>query len=71
MKKKKKLSWVAVGNMVGLIGSALVMLDTVYQIAIKPFFTNEPMALTQFGLIVLILAFIVCGSNFNYFEERL
>lgn len=71
MRKKKKLSWVAVGNMVGLIGSALTILDTFYVIVVKPFFTNEPMALTPFGLIVLILAFIVCGSNFNYFEERL
>lgn len=70
-KNKKKLSWVAVGNMVGLISSALVILDTVYQIIIKPFFTNEPMALTQFGLITIILAFIVCGANFNYFEERM
>ena len=70
-KKKKKLSWVAVGNMVGLIGSALAILDTVNEIVIKPFFTNEPMALTPFGLIVLIIAFIVCGANFNYFEERL
>ena len=67
---KKKLNWVSVGNIVGLIGSGLVILDTVYEIIIKPFFTNEPMALTSFGLIVLVISFIVFGANFIYFEER-
>lgn len=65
MKKKKKLSWVAVGNMVGLIASTLVILETMYQVIFKM------QTLTYFGLGLTIVAFIVCGSNFNYFEERL
>lgn len=63
--KKKKLNWVAVGNMVGLIGSTLFILDTMYQAIFKM------QTLTYFGLGLTIIAFIVCGSNFNYFEERL
>ena len=65
MKKKKKLNWVAVGNMVGLIASILVILDTMYQVIFKM------QTLTYFGLGLTIVAFIVCGSNFTYFEERL
>lgn len=64
MKKKKKLSWVAVGNMVGLIASILVILDTMYEVIFKM------QTLTYFGLGVVIVAFIVCGANFNYFDER-
>lgn len=61
---KKKLSWVSVGNMVGLIGSVLVILDTMYEVIFKM------KSLTYFGIGVVIVAFIVCGANFNYFEER-
>ena len=64
-KNKKKSSWVAVGNMVGLIGSALYILETTYQVIFKM------QSLTYFGLGLTIVAFVVCGSNFNYFEERL
>ena len=63
-------SWIVRINIVktSLLPKAIYIFN---EIAIKPFFTNEPMALTSFGLIVLILAFIVCGSNFNYFDEKL
>lgn len=63
--KKKKLSWVAVGNMVGLIASTLVILESMYEVIFKM------KSLTYFGLGIVIVAFIVCGANFNYFEERL
>ena len=62
--KKKKLNWKAVGNMVGLIGSIVYILDTMYQVIFKM------QTLTYFGLGLTIVAFIVCGANFNYFEER-
>lgn len=68
---KKKLNWIVVGNMVGFIGGLLVILDTMYQLLFKPLFVNRMITLTPFGLIVLILAFIVCGANFNYFDERI
>ena len=61
---KKELSWVAVGNMIGLIGSVLYILETIYQVIFKM------QTLTYFGLGLTIVAFIVCGANFNYFEER-
>lgn len=69
--KRKKINWIAVGNLVGFIGSLLVIVETTYKLVIEPLFTNKMVGLTSFGLLVLILAFIVCGSCFNYFEERL
>ena len=63
--KKKKFSWVAVGNMVGLLSSILVILESMYQVIFKM------QTLTYFGLGVVIVAFIVCGANFNYFDERI
>ena len=63
--KKEKFSWVAVGNMVGLLSSILVILESMYQVIFKM------QTLTYFGLGVLIVAFIVFGANFNYFYEKL
>lgn len=63
--KKKKFSWVAVGNMVGLIASTLVILESMYHVIIGM------KTLTYFGLGVVVVAFIVCGANFNYFDEKL
>ena len=63
--KKKKFSWIAVGNMVGLLSSILVILESMYQVIFKT------QTLTYFGLGVVIVAFIVCGANFNYFDEKL
>ncbi len=65
MKKKRKLNWVAVGNMVGLISSVLFILDTMYHAIFKM------QTLTYFGLGTTIIAFIVFGVNFNYFYEKL
>jgi len=69
--KKRKLNWVAIGNAIGLIASLLLIIDTIVKIVIKPFFTKQLVALTPFGLILLIIAFMVCNSNFNYFNERI
>lgn len=68
---KRKLNWVSVGNMVGLISGTIYILDTVYYICILPFMTKKMVSLTTFGFISLIIAFVVVGLNFRYFEERL
>ena len=63
--KKRKLNLISVGNMVGLIASTLVILESMYHVIIGM------KTLTYFGLGVVIVAFIVCGANFNYFDEKL
>lgn len=68
---KRKLNWVSVGNMVGLISGVIYILDTMYYICIIPFMTKRIVSLTTFGFITLIIAFVVVGLNFVYFEERL
>ena len=68
---KRKLNWVSVGNMVGLISGVIYILDTMYYICIIPFMTKRIISLTTFGFITLIIAIVVVGLNFVYFEERL
>ena len=65
MKKKYRLNWVAIGNLLGLISSILFILNTAYNIIFKM------QTLTIFGFCLTIFAFVVCGSNFTYFEERI
>lgn len=68
---KKKLNWVAIGNLVGLISGGYYMIYTFYMICIKPFITNKIISMTNLGLIIFILSIFVVASNFRYFEERL
>lgn len=68
---KRKLNWVSIGNMVGLISGLFYIIDVIYYICILPFMTNKIVTLTTFGFITFIIALIVVGSNFIYFEERL
>lgn len=68
---KKKLNWVSVGNMVGLISGVYYMINTFYIICIKPFIIGKIISLTMYGFILFILSIIVAGMNFRYFEERL
>ena len=63
--KKKKLNLIAIGNVIGMIASASVILESLYHAIFKM------QTLTYFGMGVMIAAFIVFGANFNYFEERL
>lgn len=69
--KKRKLNWVSVGNMVGLIASGMILLETFYKLALEPFFTNKLTGLTYFGLIVTLLAIITFSNCLEYFEERI
>lgn len=68
---KRKLNWVSVGNMVGLISGVIYILDILYYICILPFMTKKMISLTTFGFITLVIAIVVVGLNFTYFEERL
>lgn len=68
---KKKLNWVSVGNMVGLLSGSYYILHTLYVLCILPFINNKMVSLTPYGLFTLIVALLVVASNFRYFEERL
>lgn len=69
--KKRKLNWVAVGNMMGLIISIIVMFEYFYILCIKPFIDSNLAGLTPFGMITFIFAFIMFASNIIYFKDRL
>lgn len=67
---KKKINWVSVGNMVGLIVGCYHMLYTFYIICIYPFINKQIVSLTKYGFLCFILALIVVSLNFRYFEDR-
>ena len=64
-RRKRRMSFIDIGNIIGLIASASVILESLYNAIFKM------QTLTYFGLGVVIVAFIVFGANFNYLEERL
>lgn len=68
---KRKLNWVSVGNLVGLLSGVYYMIHCFYIICIKPIIIKRIVCMTQFGFFVFILAIIVVAFNFSYFEERL
>ena len=69
--KRKRLNWGAILKGLLFVSSLMVVVDTVYQIIILPFFTLKPMGLTSFGYIVLISAMIVLSHTIEYFKKRL
>ena len=68
---KKRLNWGAILKGLLFVSSLMVVVDTLYELLIKPFFTLRPVALTSFGCIVLIAAMIVLFHTIEYFKERL
>lgn len=69
--KKRRINYGAVLNGLLLILSAWVLVDNFYNLIIEPFFTNEMKTLTQFGVVVGLLAFVTFVFEIQYFEERL
>lgn len=69
--KKRRINYGAVLNGLLLILSAWVLVDNFYNLIIEPFFTNEMKTLTQFGVVVCLVAFVTFIFEMQYFEERL
>ena len=67
---KKRLNWGAILKGLLFVSSLMVVIDTLYELLIKPFFTLRPVTLTSFGCIVLVLATIVLCNTIEYFKER-
>ena len=69
--KKKRLNWGAILKGLLFVSSLMVVIDTIYELIILPFFTLKPVALTSFGCILLIAAMILLCHTIEYFKERL
>lgn len=69
--KKRKLNWVAIGNLIGLILGGGILLKYAYILSIKPFITHELTQLTIYGCIVALLALYTVIECLEYFEERI
>ena len=68
---KRKLSIKAIWNFISLIAGIYFLVEGLYVVIIKPFFTKQPMAFTPLGLIVFILSIFVIYESGSYLYERL
>ena len=68
---KKRLNWGAILKGLLFVSSLMVVVDTLYEILILPFFTKRLVSLTAFGCIVLIAAIVVLCNTIEYFKGRL
>lgn len=64
-RKKRKINWISIMNMVGFVISFIYILNTIYYLIFKC------VSLTYFGLGTMIIAMIICCNNYEYFEERM
>lgn len=60
---------VPLGNALGLLASAGVILKYMYMILVYSFISKELTTLTWFGVFILVLAIYTFVSNYNYFKE--
>lgn len=61
---------VPLGNALGLLASAGVILKYMYMILVYPFISKELTTLTWFGVFILVLAIEVFTLNYNYFKKK-
>ena len=61
---------VPLGNALGLLASAGVILKYMYMILVYPFISKELTTLTWFGVFILVLAIEVFVLNYNYFKKK-
>ena len=68
---KRKISIKTIWNFISLIAGCYFLIEGLYIVIIKPFFTEQPMAFTPLGLIVFILSIFVIVESGSYLYERL
>lgn len=61
---------VPIGNALGLLASAGIILKYMYMILVYPFISKELTTLTWFGVFILVLAIEVFILNYNYFKKK-
>ena len=61
---------VPLGNALGLLASAGIILKYMYMILVYPFISKELTTLTWFGVFILVLAIEVFTLNYNYFKKK-
>jgi len=69
--KKRKVNKKAIWNFISLIAGSYFVIEAVYAITIKPFFSKQLVGFTPFGLVVFIISLIVVAESGNYLYERI
>ena len=67
---KRKLNIKAVWSLISLIAGSYFVIDSFYQITIKPFISNRLTAFTPLGLCIFIISLFVMQKSGEYLYER-
>lgn len=68
---KRKVNFVAIGNLIGLVLSGATLVKYFYVLMILPFISRQVTGMTTTGVLVLIIAVYVFTKCLNYTIERL
>lgn len=68
---KRKVNFVAIGNLIGLLLSGAILVKYFYVLMILPFISMQVTGMTTTGVLILIIAVYVFIRCLNYTIERL
>lgn len=68
---KRKVNFIAIGNLIGLLLSGGMLIKHLYVLMILPFISKQVTGMTTTGVLVLIIAVYVFTRCLNYTIERL
>ena len=68
---KRKVNFVSIGNLIGLLLSGAILVKYFYVLMILPFISMQVTGMTTTGVLILIIAVYVFIRCLNYTIERL
>ena len=68
---RRKVNKKAIWNLISLIAGSYFVLESIYLIAIKPFFSKQMVGFTPLGLVIFIISLFVVAESGSYLNERI
>ena len=68
---KRKLNVKAIWSFISLVAGTYLVIDSFYQITIKPFFSNRLTAFTPLGLCIFVISLFVMQQSGEYLYSRI
>ena len=68
--KKRKINLKAIWSCIALLSGFYFVIEGTYQVAIRPFFENNLVGFTPFGLFVYVVSLFVIAESGGYLYER-
>lgn len=68
---RRKVNKKAIWNLISLIAGSYFVFESIYLIAIKPFFSKQMVGFTPLGLVIFIISLFVVAESGSYLNERI